>query len=141
LSLVLSGIGYFPSTMVMRGNALWESDLKYLRTQEILGDDEEILFFYSLGIWSIKEDGQFISNEYVTSYQTDPNDGSLYLSYIAYEDIDDINVEWAASWLDNTIITVTNNDGDAFEIWLSSESGGDEKFVREMKRLWKASSN
>lgn len=140
LFAVFSSIGFFPSTMVMPGSALWERDLQYLRTQEILGKGEEILFFYSLGVWSIREDGQFISNEYVTSYQIDTEDDSLYTFFSAYEDIEEIDVQWSDSWLEDTVVTITDSDGNEFGVWISAESGGDKKFVKEMKRLWKSKS-
>jgi hypothetical protein len=136
--VILSSIGFFPSTMVLPGDMLWERDLAYLRTQEILGEEEEILFFYSAAITSISEDGQFISNQYVTSYQVDPGDGELYMSYAAYGDIEDIDVVWATSLLEDTVVTISTKEGDEFELWLSEESGGDKKFVAELKRLWKA---
>ena len=136
-AMVLSAIGFFPSTMVMPGSELWEKDLNYLRSENILSEDEEILYFYSFGMWSIKDDGQFISKDYVTSYFIDPEDNSLYSSHAAYEDIEKIDVTWSKSWLEDTIVIVTNYEGDVFEIWLSSESKGDRKFVNEMNRLWK----
>ena len=62
--IALGAIGLFPSTTVVTGDALWDRDIKYLREEEILGPEEEIAYFYSGGIWSIAEDGQFFSNEY-----------------------------------------------------------------------------
>ena len=134
---ILSGIGFLPSAMVLPGDMLWERDLAYLRTQEILGEEEEILFFYSEAIMSISESGQFISNQYVTSYEVDPEDGEFYMGRAAYEDIADINVVWATSPLEHTVVTISTKECDEFELWLSEGSGGDKKFVAELKRLWK----
>jgi len=66
--IALGSIGFFPSSVVVTGDALWDRDIIYLREAEILGPEEEIAYFYSGGIWSIAEDGQFVSNMYVTSY-------------------------------------------------------------------------
>jgi len=135
--ITLSVIGFFPSTMVVSGNKIWEKDLEYLRSQNILADNEEILYFYSYGLLSIKEDGQFISEDHITSYFIDPEDNSIYTSKAAYEVIEKIDVTWSSSWLEDTTVIVTTTDGEAFEIWLSEESEGDKKFVNEMNRLWK----
>lgn len=137
LIITLLVIGFFPSTMVVPGNKLWERDLEYLRSQNILEEKEDVLYFYSFGSWSIEEDGQFITGDHVTSYFIDPDDNSLFISKVAYEDIERFDISWSGSWLEDTIVTVTNTDGDVFEIWLSEESEGDKIFIEEMDRLWK----
>ncbi|WP_148707076.1 hypothetical protein [Marinobacter sp. F3R11] len=133
---ILLSIGFFPSTMVVTGDSLWERDLRYLRNQEILAEDEDIIYFYSGGVLSIKEDGQFISEDYVTSYGMDPEDGIVYSAFAAYEDIERVDVKWSTSLLEDTVITISDVYGNEFELWVSSESGGDKKFVKELKRLW-----
>lgn len=132
----LSVIGFFPSTKIVEGNELWGRDINFLRAENILGDTEEILYFYSDAIVSIKSDGQFISNEYVTSYYTNPDNGLLIIEYEKYEEISNIQVLWAERWLDNTVVTILNNEGGSFELWLSAEGNGDRLFVENLKRLW-----
>ena len=136
----LISIGYLPGTAVVAGNYLWDKDIAYLIEAKILGPEEEIEYFYSAGLWSIKENGQFISDKYVTSYWLDPDKGETYISFAAYEEIDDINVVWAETFLDSTVITVTTVDERVFELWISSESGGDKKFVDTMRKFWNISS-
>lgn len=134
---VLSSIGYFPSTAVVAGDYLWDRDVEYLETEGILGPEEDILYFYSEGLWSIKEGGQFISDEYVTSYWRDPEDGESYMAYAAYAEIDDVEVLWAEGLLGLTVVTITTMDELEFELWLSSEGGGDKMLVEKMRQLWK----
>lgn len=133
--LVMSTTGYLPGSLVREGESLWNRDLTFLRENKILGPEEEIIYFFSMGVFSIREDGQFISEDYVTSYQVNPSDGLLYVTYAAYDEIQDIQANWAASWADFTVVTITMNSGDTFDLWLSQESGGDRKFVSELKRL------
>lgn len=135
----LSTIGFLPSTAVVTGDDLWKKDIAYLREAGILGADEKILFFYSNGVFTIKEDGQFISDAFITSYWQDTEDGEIYTAYVAYEDIDDINIVWAKGIWDLTLITVTTNEGNEFVLWASPESGGDKKFVTTIRRLWNKS--
>ncbi len=137
--IALSSIGFFPSTAVVAGDALWERDINYLKDAEILGPGEDIIYFYSAGIWSIAEDGQFFSNEYVTSYYQDPDTGRTYVDYVAYSDISDIDVEWAETFIDNTVVTITTIDDAQFQLWLSSEAQGDRKFVNAMTARWNKS--
>ena len=134
--VALGTIGFFPSTSVVAGQDLWDRDVAYLREAEILGPDEEIEYFYSLGLWSIVEDGQFISDRYVTSYYQDPNDGETNIDFASYEEIADINIVWSDSFVEDTIATITINDDYQFEVWLSPENEGDQKFVNAMRRNW-----
>lgn len=133
----LSSLGFFPSTQVVAGDALKASDIDYLRENEILGVDEEILYFYSAGVFSIANDGQFISNDYVTSYWVDPGDGELYMAYTPYQGIRNIKVEWGRSTMEDTVVTIILDNGDTFDLWLSHEAYGDKKFIKELRRLWK----
>ncbi len=138
---ILSSINYLPSASVVEGSRLWKKDLDYLKAQDLLNGDEEILYFYTSEIWSIKDDGQFISDGYVVSYEHNPEDGELYGGNVAYGDIDDISVVWSKSSWNDTVITITEVDGYEFELWISPESRGDRKFVDEMMRRWKSTKN
>lgn len=134
----LSAIGYFPGTAVTTGDQLWDRDKAYLVEANILGPDEEIIYFYSLGVFSIAEDGQFISDEYVTTYFQDPEDGETYMDFAAYENIDDIEVAWSESFFEDTVVTVTDTDGFEFQLWLSAENDGDHTFVDALNERWRA---
>jgi hypothetical protein len=132
----LGSIGYLPGTVVVPGDQLWQKDIDYLRSEEILGPDEEIEYFYSEGVLSISEGGQFISDQYVTSYWPDFETGETTIYYARYEDIEDISVSISDSIFEDTVVTVTATDGTQFELWLSAEGGGDQKFIDAMKVHW-----
>ena len=133
--LLLASIHFFPSTQVTPGVSLWDRDIAFLRQTGILAPDEEIIYFYSLGMLSVKSDGQFISEDYVTSYWADPVTDEIYMAYAAYEEIADIQVQWGEG-LEPTVVTVWQIDGGRFDLWLSTEGGGDRMFVEEMSRQW-----
>jgi hypothetical protein len=133
--IALSSIGFFPSTAVVSGDRLWNRDISYLREKEILGPEEKIVYFYSSGLWSIAGDGQFFSEEYVTSYYQEPDTGRTYLDYVPFSKISNMDVAWAESFLDMTIVTITTTDNEQFEMWLSSEANGDRKFVDAMREI------
>jgi hypothetical protein len=134
--VVLSAIGFLPSTMVITQDEMWDRDIAYLRDNDILGPDENIAFFYSEGIWSIAEGGQFFSDQFVTSYSRDVDTGETYLDYVEFSRISDIEVIWSESWMDMTIVTITTDDDYEFTLWLSAEEGGDKKFIKQMKNIW-----
>jgi len=134
--VALSAIGFLPSTAVVTEESMWDRDIEYLRQNEILGPDEKIAYFYSEGAWSIAEGGQFFSDNFVTSYSQDLDTGEIYLDYVEFSRISDIDVAWAETWLDMTIVTITTDDDYQFELWLPSEEEGDQKFVTELKKRW-----
>ena len=131
---ILGEINYLPSTAVVEGTKLWNKDIEYLQRENILAEEEQILFFYSGGIFSISDDGQFLSQAYVTSYERDPEDDTLYVGYIAYEDIENVDVTWSESFLEDTVVTVTNQEDEDLILYLSAEGGGDHAFVDELNR-------
>ena len=139
LFVALSAIGFLPSTAVVTEAAMWDRDIEYLRDNDILGPDEKIAYFYSEGAWSIAAGGQFFSDKFVTSYSQDLDTGEIYLDYVEFSRIDDIDVVWAETWLDITIVTITTDDDYEFELWLSAEAEGDRKFVTELKKRWNRS--
>jgi hypothetical protein len=137
--ITLSAIGFIPSTAVITEDKMWDRDIEYLRQNEILGPDEKIAYFYSEGVWSIAEGGQFFSDQFVTSYSQDLYTGEIHLDYVEFSRISDIDVAWAESWLDMTIVTITTDDDYQFELWLPPEEEGDQTFVTELKKRWNRS--
>lgn len=135
--LVLSSFNYLPSSEVVGGSRMSKNHLMFLAEEGLIDDNERILYFYSNGIISIKDDGQFISDGYVVSYFRNPEDGKLYGGNSAYGDIEDVSVEWSNSFLDNTVVRVTDIDNNEFELWLSSAAERDKLFVDELMRRWK----
>lgn len=139
LYVIASAIGIVPGTTVVKGDQLWARDVSQLREAGVLGPEEVIIYFYSAGIFSVEEDGQFISDKFVTSYAQNAEDGEIYMAYAAYEDIENISVYWGEYWVDDTVVTISPFEEEPFEIWLSQESGGDRLFVSELNRLWRES--
>jgi len=136
--LVLSSINYLPSTMVTDGSLLWNKDYNFLKAEGLLGQGDRILYFYSSGLLSIQDDGQFITETNVISYYRDLEDSELYVGKLLYEEIEDVSVVWAETFLDDTVVTITDFDENQFELWISSESGGDKIFVDELMKRWKS---
>ena len=134
--VVLGTIGFLPSTIVVPGHALWDRDIEYLRAANILGPGEEIEYFYSEGVFSISEGGQFVSDEFVTTYYRDYDTGETYIDYASYAEIVDVDVAWAQSFFDVTIVTITTGNDYQFHVWLSPEAGGDRRFVEALKARW-----
>ncbi len=138
LSLVALGtlmeLNYFPDSKVVQGERLWEKDLKYIKSLVRFDEDEEIEYFYSLGILSIEEDGQFITNKRMVSYWLDEESDQLEVQQARYEEVEDIDFQTYDSWLDDTQIDVFPvNTEYSFTMFFSNEEGGDKAVIAAIK--------
>jgi len=97
----------------------------------ILEPDEQIRFFYSLGLFSILEEGNILTDERVVSYET--WEAGLLVSSAAYPDIQDVDVEYAKGVLDDTTLTISTVGGDQFLLFLSNEKGRDREFLSALE--------
>lgn len=127
-----------PDSAVVEGDELHEFQLDYLREHVDFLRGEEILYFYSLGFFSIKSDGQFMTNRRVVSYgETETGEVEWYEAF--YEEIADIEIDYGKGLLTDTEVTVTLKDSDSWLLmWLSVESGGDKEFCEAMLARWRA---
>jgi len=101
-------------------------------------DGEEIYYFYSAGIFSIKEDGNFFTNRRVVSYWESPEDESYYLESATYEEIENIQINYTSSFLEDTEIIISKIDGNEFSLYISGEGQRDKIFVKKLMKYWRA---
>ncbi len=149
--IVLGGgstIGYFPSGQVVPGSKLWANDIRFLREHDLLEPDEEVVYFYSTGLFSIADDGNILTNKRVISYWTDYESGEDLRAFAHFNEIADIKVQWgSSSFLEDTELTITRTDSLALVLLLSPEGGKDKVFVRALRERvqrvsgWEISSN
>ena len=123
LALPLVVVGSFgPSTAVVSGSSMRSSEVAFLEESGLLEEGEEILYFYSTGFLSIRGEGVFASNLGITSYWTDPVSDELMVAFLRYEDIYEIEVNYSAHPLEDTVVRV-EGPGDAwFIFFLSAET-------------------
>lgn len=125
-------LGYLPPNGTVTGKQLSNFNKNILLENKYVTQKEEIIYFYSAGIFKIKEDGNLLTNERVISYwQGDDEDGyvSIYLS-----DITDVSVEYSQNWYEDSKITVTSDNNELY-LFVPSDAGADKKFVKELNEL------
>lgn len=118
-----------PPNFVQTADEVRTEDLAYLIVEGILGADEELLFFYSPGLTSIESDGALVSDWGVTAYWTDPVTEELVIGFIAFADIVDVEVNPSSNWFEDTVVRVSDTDGNWLVFVLSAEEGGDQDFL------------
>jgi hypothetical protein len=128
-----SSLGYFPSTRVVQGIEIRESDLAFLESSEIVPEGEELLYFYSMGLFSIESEGTVLTDQRLGSYWLDPISYEPVAASALFSEIEEVEITWGTGWSD-TLGQVTMADGTLFWIVLSTEGGGDRDFVEELDR-------
>ena len=129
-------VGTFgPSTAVVSGDAMRGSDTDYLREAGLLLEGEEVLYFYSRGLFSVRGEGVFASNLGVTSYWTDLGAEDLSVDYLTYSEIIDIEITYSSNFLEDTEVRLEGpGEENWFVFFLSAEDGGDRLFLEEVER-------
>ena len=129
-----SSLGVFPSTRVVQGSEMKASDLAFLVETGLISPDEEVLYFYSLGLFSIESDGQLLTDQRVISYWQDPITYEPVAASALFSEIADVETNWGAG-LTDTLVRITVSDGTEFFLVLSTEAGGDREFIDALDQL------
>ncbi|MCP4335037.1 MAG: DUF3857 and transglutaminase domain-containing protein [Gammaproteobacteria bacterium] len=127
-----SGLGYLPADGVISGDKVLGRDLKFMQRAGIIDPGDKVAWFYSDAFWSLRNDGNGISQRHVFSYWKDDND-RLQVELVDFNDIDDIKVYWSSGIHENTVVEVYRQDKTRLVLYLSSLDGQDKSFVNELK--------
>lgn len=128
--LVLIIIG--PPTAVVAGDDLSQSDLEFLRAEGIVEPNEQIILFYSAGLFSIREDGNLITNRRVISYEELEN--QIWIGSPSFDEIKTVSIVEPGSFFVDTIVLITLVGGESFHLYLSTEKDGDKRFLDELNK-------
>ncbi len=132
--LVTSSVGLIPSTQVVPGSLLWPHHREYLEKSGIVEADEQVLYFYSAGLFSIKDDGNLLTDCGVISYWLDEESNEFYIEKAVFSEIAQVAPEYG-SFAELTSVTIRRNDGSGFTLLLSAEERRDRLFLRELEGL------
>ena len=131
---VLSMTDVVPSTEVIEGKTVSESDKALMIENGIIYDDEDIEYMYSYGITSILEGGSVLSNRAVIMYYTDEDDG-FNVYELAFDQVKSVQLLEQGDLWNETVYKVFGYDDDNWiTISLSTEDGGDEKFLAALNQ-------
>jgi hypothetical protein len=136
--VVFSAFTGLPGPQVLTGDKMPASDVQFLRQKKIIADGEQILFFYSAGVFSIKEDGSVLTDQRVISYTQVPETDDILAKRARFADIEDIRIERARSSLEDTRVTIITRNGPEFDLVLPYDGKGDEVFYKKLMTLWQA---
>jgi hypothetical protein len=134
--MLFSAFGFLPGTKVMSGSEIPAKDVQFLHAKKIVPENESILYFYSAGILSIREDGNLLTDRQVISYTQVPESDDILAKSATFAEIEDIRVERGRVMVENTRVTIITKEGPKFDLVLPSDGKGDELFVTKLMTLW-----
>ena len=127
--------GYFPDTVVRRGDELPER-IRSRIAEVALEDGEEIVRFYSAALMDVRDDGNLLTSRAVVSWYEDAEEG-LTTERVSLSEIDWIEVVFSDSFLEDTLLHVYESDeagGGVVTLLLSAEDSNDFEFIQELVR-------
>lgn len=123
-----------PSTEIQRGSELSKKNKIQLINNKIINKNDNILFFYSYGTWSILEGGQLITDNKIIVYGKDEEE-LIEVYAIQFKNIKKVILEEEGSYFDNAVYKIIGNENAESEyvrLWLSTEGNKDEDFINEV---------
>lgn len=126
-------LGWIPGGEVIRGRRLPSWDKKFLQRAGLLDADARLIYFYSDAFLFTRNEGNGVTDRNVFSYWRDEEIGGMQYRVAAYEDIEDIRVNYADGGNDNTVITVVPKNGSTFVLFASGEKHKDRLFVQAIQ--------
>ena len=133
LMAVLGALG--PDTKAIPGSEVSQGTRDILIEQGFLAPEEKLLFFYSAGFFSVREEGNFFTDRQVVSYEI--IDGESHAYAADYAEIEDIDVTYGNTWLMDTEIQVRTHEGEEFLLLASAEEDRDRAFVQQLLSVWR----
>lgn len=80
-------MGFLPPSSIVTGKQLSQYNKKILLENKYVSGDEEIIYFYSAGLFRIKEDGNLLTDQRVISYwqgDDEESNDSIYLGDVTH---------------------------------------------------------
>lgn len=123
-----------PSDQIVEGYRLQERDIKFLQQKGLVKNRDDLKYFYSDDFWTLRNDGNGITNDHVFSFWRDEETGVFNIRKANYSEIKNIDVKYAQESENNTTITIIGKDDSEFILFASKEKGKDRKLVREIEK-------
>jgi ribosomal protein L37E len=132
--LFAMGLMAHPATVsVLPGSQLSEKDVSYLVDNNIIDSNEQVLLFYSVGPFSIFDDGNILTDERVISYTREEGDLTVYNTSL--ENIEGFEITEKGDSFSDSALAIFVKKGEDFLLFLATEEGGDQRFLNELNSL------
>ena len=129
---LLSVTNILPSSEVVSGQELSVSDTSLLIDNSIVFPNENIEYFYSEGLLSIKEGGSVLTDKRIIAYWQE--DGTIQIESNPFFEISSIELIEEGNYLNNSVHKVFGNKDHWLLLILSTEKQGDIEFINALRQ-------
>ena len=121
-----------PDSKVLSNNEFSYEQKNKLVSNGILKENDTIIYFYSEGLFSILEGGSVLTENRVIIWEDVNNE--LLVNEINIDEIEAIETEGKGSFIEDSVYVIYKKNDKEFSmpLVLSTENGGDEKFINEL---------
>lgn len=125
-------LGFFPDTITYQRPDIPERALAAVEEFFDLEEGEEVEYLYSMGFFSFRDDGQFVTDRRLGSWAQ--NNGELWYQDCMFEDVVALEVELHEGLLDDSYFMVETPDYEDLILAFPPEQGGDRKVLGWLRR-------
>ena len=133
LLLVVSVAGVLPSASVTPGSELGVMDARFLQSEGLIEEGEEVVYFFTDGLVSRREHGVILTDRRLVTYWNLGRPDAVFAE-TPFEAIRSVDVTPSTVWYQNTYSEVTLTDGSRFTVGVGPDGGGDQAFLEELAR-------
>ncbi len=127
--------GVFPDLKVVSGENLSSYHIQTLLERGILDKSDSIEYFYSYGLFSVADGGQFLTPTKLVIYEE--IEGVLSVYELPYSKIDSVELVTQGDFLEDSLYLVYGNSKSEWEyvaMFLGVENGGDQVFIDRLNK-------
>ena len=121
-----------PGVTAVTGEKLWQKDVQFVQDLGVLDDGEPILVYYSMGLFSHREDGNIVTDRRLLSYAAGEGGETIYWS-ATYDEIISVHIFYSDSFWSETEVLACTEDA-WFGLFAGSEGKGENLMVSEIVR-------
>lgn len=125
-----------PTSAAIEGSKLWQHDIKFLQRKKLLSAKEQLKYFYSDALFSVRNDGNGFTDKKVFSYWLDDDSGFVAES-AEFDAVKDIQVQYSTDEFENTLVTVVRHDDSEFLLYVSPTDKKDKVFAENLMAQWR----
>jgi hypothetical protein len=135
---VLFSTSVFVPYGVVPGSDLGERTLEFLRSEGLIGEEETPVYFYSDGLFSIREEGNLFTDRAAISYWWDSDNDTVGYIIAPFCSISDIEAEYSTGPFELSSIVLSAHEEYSFNLLASNEGGMDRTFYSSLREKWLA---
>lgn len=127
--------GALPKLEVVSGENVPSHQIQTLVDHGVLDKSDSIEYFYSYGMFSVADGGQFLTPTKLVVYEE--FEGVLFIYEMPYSDIESVELVTEGDFLEDSLYRVYGNsksDWDYIMMYLGVENGGDQVFIDRLSK-------